>query len=505
MALADLPMDLLHNLSDGFAFVFGAMPLLTITVGVSVGILIGAMPGLSPSMGVALLVPFTYAMSPTLAMVLLTAVYLAADYGGSITAITLNAPSTPASAVTAIDGYPLTKAGRPGVGLGVSLVASTVGGLVGTVILIFCSVPLARMAVSFHPADYFALAIFGLSSVVSIGGRRWIKALITALLGLLINAIGVDPITGVSRFTFGIPQLYEGFSLIPAIIGLFAISEVFAQIQEQNLTSVRIDQAEAGWPGFRDYWRLKLPILRSSIIGTIIGIFPGAGVTIASFISYDIARCFSRQPELFGRGSPEGVAAAEAANSSSVGGALVPLLTLGIPGSASTAVLIGALMIHEVVPGPRLFQDHPEIVYGLFASLLFANLVLLLLGLFGSRLWVAVTVIPKPVLYPLILAAAVVGSFSVRDSMFDVVSCLAFGCLGWVLRRHDYPVVPIVLGMVLGQVLEVRFRQAVLMQGYGIFFQRRICLSILIVSALSILIPVFRQSFTPRDRRVPAS
>ncbi len=494
-------MDLLQNLLNGFEFVIGIMPLLTIIVGVSVGILIGAMPGLSPSMGVALLVPFTYAMSPTLAMILLTAVYLAADYGGSITAVTINAPGTPASAVTAIDGYPLTKAGRPGVGLGVSLVASTVGGLVGTLILIFCSVPLARLALSFHPADYFALAIFGLSSVASIGGRRWVKALIAALLGLLINTIGVDPISGVSRFTFGIPQLYDGFSLIPALIGLFAISEVFVQIQEQNLTAVRIDEAESGWPSFHDYWRLKFGILRSSIIGTIIGIFPGAGATIASFVSYDVAKRFSHQPELFGHGSPEGVAAAEAANSSSVGGALVPLLTLGIPGSASTAVLIGALMIHDVVPGPRLFEDRPDIVYGLFASLLLANLVMLLLGLFGSRLWVAVTVVPKPLLYPIILAAAVVGSFAVRYSMFDVASCLGFGCLGWILRRNDYPIVPIVLGMVLGGVVEENYRQAVLMDGYSIFFRKGICLSILILSALSLLIPVLRQTRANRTRR----
>ncbi len=472
-AKANTLMDLLHNLALGFEQVLGLMPLLTITVGVSVGILIGAMPGLSPSMGVALLVPFTYAMSPSLALILLTAVYLAADYGGSITAVTINAPGTPAAAVTAIDGYPLTKAGRPGVGLGVSLVASTVGGLVGTLILIFCSVPLARLALTFHPADYFALAIFGLSSVASIGGRRWVKALITALLGLLINTIGVDPISGVSRFTFGIAQLYDGFSLIPALIGLFAISEVFLQIQQQHLTSVRIDQAESGWPGFRDYWQLKVVILRSSVIGTIIGIFPGAGATIASFVSYDVAKRLSRKPRQFGQGSQEGVAAAEAANSSSVGGALVPLLTLGIPGSASTAVLIGALMIHDVVPGPRLFEDHPEIIYGLFASLLFANLIMLLLGLFGSRLWVAVTVVPKQLLYPIILAAAVVGSYFVRSSMFDVASCLAFGCLGWVLRKNDYPVVPIVLGMVLGGVLEENFRQAVLMSDYSDFLSPR--------------------------------
>ena len=485
-------MDLLLNLGDGLQYVFGIQPLLTIVAGVCIGILVGAMPGLSPSMGVALLVPFTYAMPPTLAIVLLAAIYLAADYGGSITAVTINTPGTPSAAVTAFDGYPLTKAGKPGIGLGVSLIASTVGGLIGTVILILFSVPLAKVAISFRPQDYFALAVFGLTSVASVGGKSWSKALLMALFGLLLNTVGEDPISGVRRFTFGISQLYDGFGLIPALIGLFAISEVLMQIEAQNLTSTHIDQTQSHWPRIIDYWRLKLVIARSSIIGTIIGIFPGAGATIASFVSYDVAKRFSREPEQFGHGSTEGVAAAEAANSSSVGGALVPLLTLGIPGSASTAVLIGALMIHDVVPGPMLFQTHPEIVYGLFASLLLANLILLLLGLFGSRLWVGVTAIPKRILFPIILAAAVVGSYAVSNSMFDVICCLGFGLVGWVLRRHQYPVVPIVLGIVLGDVLEENFRRAVLSDGYAVFFTSPICAAILTISVLALAIPAWR-------------
>ncbi len=494
-------MDLFRDLMEGFGFVIGVMPLLTITAGVGIGILVGAMPGLSPSMGVALLVPFTYNFDPTLAMVLLTAVYLAADYGGSITAVTINAPGTPSAAVTAFDGYPLTKQGKPGIGLGVSLVASTVGGLIGTIILIGFSGPLARLALQFHRADYFALAVFGLTSVAAVGGKSWAKSLLMALLGLLINTIGVDPISGVSRFTLGLTQLEDGFALIPALIGLFAISEVLIQIESKNLTAVTIDQTQLHWPTRLDYWRLRWTILQSSVIGTLIGIFPGAGATIASFVSYDAAKRVSRSPEEFGKGSPEGVAAAEAANSSSVGGALVPLLTLGIPGSASTAVLIGALMIHEVVPGPRLFVENKDIVYGLFASLLIANLILLGLGLFGSKLWVAVTAAPKRVLYPLIIAAAVVGSYSVQFSMFDVGSCIAFGILGWILRRHQYPVVPIVLGMVLGNVIEENFRQAVLIGGYTIFFREPLCLAILTFSALSILVPAIRHARRRSDSK----
>ncbi len=495
-------MDLVHNLGDGFHQIIGWIPLAVIVAGVAVGILVGAMPGLSPSMGVALLVPFTYAMSPTLAIVLLAAVYLAADYGGSITAVTINAPGTPSAAVTAIDGYALTRNGQPGTALGVSLVASTVGGIIGTLVLIFFSVPLARVALSFHPAEYFALAIFGLTSVASVGGKDWSKAFAAAVFGLLLNTVGIDPISGVSRFTFGIPQLYDGFSLIPALIGLFAISEVFSQLEKRNLDPIRIDKSAAVWPRAADHWKLRSVIVRSSLIGTLIGIFPGAGATIASFVSYDLAKRLSRTPERFGQGNPEGVAAAEAANSSSVGGALVPLLTLGIPGSASTAVLIGALMIHDVVPGPQLFDTNPEIIYGLFASLMVANVALLGLGLFGSRLWIKVTAVPKTVLYPIILTVSVIGSYAVRYAMFDVVCCLGFGLLGWILRRHQYPVVPIVLGMVLGSIAETNFRQAVLMGGYGVFLRRPVCAGILAVSVLSLAVPMWRTR-SRSARRLP--
>ena len=488
-------MDVLYHLKDGFGTVLHVWPLLCVAAGVTYGILVGAMPGLSPAMGVALLVPFTYSMSPTLAIILLTAAYLAADYGGSITAVMINAPGTPAAAATAFDGYALTQQGKAGVGLGVSLVASTVGGLIGTLILIFFSTPLAHLALRFHPAEYFALAIFGLTSVASVGGKDWSKSLAMAVFGLLLNTVGTDSMSGVSRFTFGLPQMYDGFSLVPALIGLFALSEVFSQVESRNLSSVQVDSSTSQRPSLIEYWRLRLTILRSSIIGTMIGIFPGAGATIASFVSYDVAKRMSRNPDAFGNGSAEGVAASEAANSSSVGGALVPLLTLGLPGSASTAVLIGALMIHDVVPGPRLFKDDPAIIHSLFASLLVANFILLLVGSVGSRLWIRVTAIPKPVLFPLIVAISAVGSYAVRYSMFDVICCLAFGVLGWFLRRHDYPVAPIVLGLVLGDVAETNFRQAVLMGDgdYTVFLDRPACLGILAVSALLFVRPILRK------------
>jgi len=485
-------IELLNNLGDGLAFVMGVIPILTITLGVTMGIIAGATPGLSPSMGVALLVPFTYAMSPTLALILLVAIYIAANYGGSITAVTINAPGTPSSVVTAFDGYPLTKKGKPGMALGVSLVSSTIGGIVGTLILIFFSGPLARFALKFHPAEYFALAIFGLTTVASLGGKNWNKAFIAAMFGLLLNTIGIDPISGVSRFTFGLSFLYDGFALIPALIGLFALSEIFKQLEGGNFSNLQMDSGKQEWPSASAYWKLKNTILRSSFMGTIIGIFPGAGATIAAFISYDVTKRLSKTPEEFGKGSMDGVAAAEGANSSSVGGALIPLLTLGIPGSASTAVLIGALMIHDLTPGPQLFISNPDIIYGLLASLLLANIILLVLGFFGSRLWIKVTTIPKTVLFPLIFAVSIIGSFAVRNSFFDVAACLAFGVFGWILRRYNYPVAPIILGMVLGNIAETNFIRAVMMGGWTVFFTRPLSLGMLVVAAASFAVPLIQ-------------
>lgn len=486
-------MDLLSNLVTGFGYLAGYQPILAIVIGVILGILAGAMPGLSPSMGVALLVPFTYKISPQISLILLVSIYIAANYGGSITAVTINTPGTPSAVVTSFDGYPLTRLGKPGVGLGTSLVASTVGGIIGTIILIFFSVPLARLAVKLHPSEYFALAIFGLATVASLGGKNWAKAFLAAMLGLLINTIGIDPISGVQRFTFGNYKLFDGFTLVPALIGLFALSEVFARLEEYKLEKeVESKFEKTKWPKIRDYWKLKLTILRSSILGTIIGIFPGAGATIAAFISYDVTKKASKHPETFGKGNPEGVAAAEAANSSSVGGALVPLLALGIPGSATTAVLIGALMIHDVNPGPLLFVNRPDIIYSLFAALLVANFVLLGLGLFGSRLWIKVTIIPKKVLLPSILAISIVGSFAVHYSFFDVASCIGFGFAGWVLKKYGFPAAPIVLGMVLGNLAETNFRRAVIMGGYKVFFTRPVSVILLLLAIGSFAVPLIQ-------------
>jgi len=484
--------QIIENLIFGFSTLLGWQPILIIIGGVVIGIMVGAMPGLSPSTGVALLVPFSYTMSPALAVILLVSIYISSNYGGSITAVLINTPGTPAAAATAIDGYPMTLKGEAGKGLGISLIASTIGGIFGVFILIVFAVPLAKLAISFHPADYFALAIFGLTTVGSLGSGNVAKAMVAVLFGLIINTVGLDPISGVSRYSFGVDQLYDGFSLIPALIGLFALSVVFSAFEKGEFGSTALDKVSGNFPTFFETWKTKFTIVRSSVLGTIIGIFPGAGATIASFISYNIAQRSSKEPETFGKGAMDGVAASEAANSSSVGGALIPLLALGIPGSATDAVLIGALQLHDITPGPLLFQSNPEIVYGVFASLIIANAVMLFLGIFCVRYFAKVVEVPASVLYPMILAIALIGSFAVRNSFFDVGSCFAFGVIGWIFKRYDYPVAPIVLGIVLGSLLEENFRRAVMMEGPTVFLTQPLAATMLAVAALLFLWPIYR-------------
>lgn len=485
-------MDLMTNLWSGLRNLIGAGPFLIVTAGVVVGILGGAMPGMSPSMAVAILLPFTFGMSPTMGLVMLCAIYLASNYGGSITAVMINTPGTPSAVVTAFDGYPLAKSGKPCYGLGISLVASVWGGFIGIVILVLFSAPLANFALTFWPAEYFSLALMGLSTVSSMAGRKWAESLMAVLLGLVLNTIGLDHVNGVSRFTFDILNLYDGFSFVPALIGLFALSEVFANIEENDYRAYEAAQERVSeWPSLKTYLSLKWSIIRSGILGTLIGIFPGAGGTIASFLAYDMEKRLSKRPETFGTGAYEGVAAAEAANSASVGGALVPLLTLGIPGSASTAVLIGALMIHELRPGPELFAKQPELVYTLFSSLFVANMVLYFLGTWGSHLWIKVARIPKTVLYPLIFAFAMVGSFAVRSSVFDVGVCLGFGALGWILKKFHYPLSPIVLGLVLGALIETNLQMTLIMGGPQLLYTRPLSAALLAIAGAMLLAPVF--------------
>ena len=485
-------MELLDNLGTAFIALLDWKTILAMLAGCTLGILGGAMPGISPSTAVALLVPFSYTMDARLALIMLVAIYQGANYGGAITAVLINTPGTPSTAATCFDGYPLSQQGQAGKALGIALVTSCIGGAIAAIILIFFCVPLARVALEFSPAAYFGIAMFGLATVASLGGGNVFKALVAVLIGLLFETVGLDPISGVYRYTFGSDLLYDGFALIPALLGLFAVSNVFEEFEKWTGRDRKVEKIESMMPPFKELWGLKRVILQSSLIGTLIGIFPGAGGTIASFISYDVAKRTSKEPLKFGHGSLEGLAAPETADSSSVGGALIPLLALGIPGSATDAVLIGAFMLHDIVPGPLLFKDHPAVGYGIFASLLVANLLVFLIGLYGNRLFVRMVSLSDAVLHPLILVVALIGTYSVNNSVFDMISCIGFGILGWILKRYGYPPAPVVLGLVLGKLIEYNFRRGVLMGGYSVFYTDTLAFSVLMLAALSLLYPLLR-------------
>ena len=494
-------MEILQNLAEGFAALVGAgvqgvswwEPTLVIAGGIIIGIFVGVMPGLSASTGVALMVPFTYGMHPLIALILLAAVYTASAYGGCITAIAINTPGTPAAVALSFDGYALTKRGEPGRALGTAVVANCTGGIIGTFVLVLFSVPLAKAALAFGPPEYFALAIFGLTIVVSMEQKNMLKGAVSTVLGLLLMTIGLDPISGYMRFTFGIPELTDGVAFIPALIGLFAVGEVLLNIEKFEPVQSGLQTFSSKMPGRTELLSLKRAILQSSLLGTIIGVVPGAGATIAAFIAYNETRRTSKNPDDFGKGSLEGVAAPAAAAGGSVGGALVPLLTLGIPGSAATAVLVGALMLHGVTPGPELFVGkNSYLVYGLFASLVLGNAILLVLGILGNRLWVKIIAAPKALLFPVILVIAFIGSYGVANSMFDVVICLVFGILGWILRRYGFPTAPLVLALILGYMAESNFRRALIMGDASIFLTRPVSATMLVLAVLSFSMPFLR-------------
>ncbi len=508
-------MEIFTYLLDGFSALLGTdtipwwQPSVVIMSGIMIGIFVGVMPGLSASTGLALMVPFTFGMPPMLAIILLASIYLSSAYGGTITAIAINTPGTPAAVAVAMDGYALTKKGQPGRALGASLLANTTGGMTGTLILIFLSFPLARVALQFGPPAFFSLAIFGLTIVASMESKNRGKAFFTTALGLLFMTVGLDIINAHPRFTFGTPHLFDGFSFIPALIGLFALGEILLNIENLKEIKSSLESFSSKMPAWRDMLKIKKTIFKSAGIGAVVGAVPGAGATIAAFIAYGEAKRASKKPEKFGQGSLEGITAPSAAAGASEGGALVPLLTLGIPGSAATAVMIGALTLHNITPGPELFKNNTTLVYALFASLFVGNLFMLLVGVLGNKLWVKLIAAPKAILFPIIITIAFVGSYAVKNSMFDVYVCLAFGILGWLLRRNGFPTAPLVLAMILGKMAETNFRQALLSEGtWTVFFTNPLSLLLLIIAVISLVWPLIseyrkkkRVEKTPNDAK----
>ncbi len=458
-------------LLDGLRTTFspGIFPFLVI--GVTGGIVIGALPGLTATMGVAVLLPLTFGMESTPALVLLAGIYIGAIYGGSISAILLKTPGTPAAAATVLDGYELARKGEAARALSVSAIASFTGGMVSTVMLITISPILANFALRFGAPEYFALAVFGLSIIASISGKSPVKGLLAGMFGLLISTVGLDPVTSFPRFTFGEMNLFNGFAIIPVLIGLFALAEAFVQMEKIFEPSHAIEtNFKRGMISLKETIALMPTMIKCALIGTFIGSIPGAGADIAAFVSYNEARRSSKNGSEFGTGCLEGIAAPEAGNNGVTGGAMVPLLTLGVPGDAVTAILLGALIIQGLQPGPLLFTKNADIVYGLFASLFVGNILMLIIGLLGVRLFCRVVELPKRFIIPVIITLSMVGAYSMNNSIFDMWVCVAFGVIGYIMQKADMPSSPIILAVILGPMAESNLRRAVLMYEGSLLF-----------------------------------
>jgi putative tricarboxylic transport membrane protein len=450
------------------------------------GIFGGALPGISPSIAMALLLPLTYGMEPATAIVLLASVYVGAEYGGSIPAILIRTPGTNSAAATTIDGYEMARQGKAGEALGISLISGLIGGLFGLAVLVLATEPLAAVALAFTPMAYFSLAVLGLSVIASLSGGSLLKGVIAACLGLLVATIGTDPVSGVPRFTFGSPELLGGIRPILIMVGLFAVSEMLVQVGESDWVKAEKRDTRLKLPGLGLMRRLSRAQVIGCGIGTLEGVTPGAGGTVAAFMAYNEAKRWSKNPDEFGKGSPEGVAAPESANNVVTATALVPLLSLGIPGSNSAAILLGGFLIHGLQPGPMLFEKAPEVVASLYWGLLLANIAMLLLGLviLTPCLWLVNR--PKPYLIAAILALVLSGVFAIEQSFFDVGIVLAAGVAGYLLRLCGVPNLPLVLGVVLGFMVESNYRRSLLISGgdHMVFLQDTVSLILLVIAVV---------------------
>jgi putative tricarboxylic transport membrane protein len=487
-------MDAVGHLLDGFAVALTLENLFWVFAGVFIGTLVGVLPGLGTPATIAILLPITINLNPATGLIMMAGIYYGSKYGGSTTSILLNVPGESSSVVTTIDGYQMAKQGRAGPALGMAAVASFVAGTFGVVGLTLLAPVIARAALGFGPPEYFALMFLGLASVVFLAGTSMLKGLASAILGLLLATVGADIISGRDRFIFGQFYLLDGIEFIALTIGIFALGEVFVNIEKPvGATLFKVpSKLRELLPSRQDFSDSKFAIAQGSVLGFFIGTLPGAGATIASFMSYIVAKRFSRRPERFGSGAVEGVAAPEAANNSETGGAMIPLLTLGIPGSGSTAVMLGILILYGLQPGPLLFTESPEVVWPVIASMYIGNVALLVLNLPLVPMWASILRLPYYVIYPSILLISVVGTYSVHGSLFDVWILVLFGVLGYVMRKLDIPAAPLVLAFVLGPMAERALRQSLVMSqnSLDIFFTRPLSLVLLIVATLLLLAPL---------------
>ena len=478
--------------------------LLLIVVSVLGGYMIGVLPGLGVIFGIVVLLPFTLKLPPELGIATLMAVFVGSACGGGLTATLLGIPGTPMATATLLDAHPMAKKGDPGRAIGFVVIASVFGGIVSAIILAVFAPFLARVALNFGPPEYVLLVALGLTTVAFVSHGAFIKGMLAALLGLSIATIGTDIATTFQRFTFGVPQLVVGFNMIPVLLGLFAIPEIISMLERKNeCMDIKVGKIKPKWLKKKD-WRDYLPtFIKSSFIGTTVGALPGAGADIAAFLSYGEAKRSSKHPEKYGTGIPEGVIASEAANNAVTGGALIPMLTLGIPGDAAIAIIMGALFMHGIAPGPNLYQIHGSLLAYIYVGLFLANIALLIIGMYASRPFISLCGLHRAILIPIIMLLCVLGVWAIQTSIFDLWIMLAFGILSYILRKLQFPLAPVILGYILGPLFEQNLRRTLTISGgdFSIFITRPYSLLIIAIFAL-VLYGLFKTVIKKETKKV---
>ncbi len=493
-------MSILDNVLMGFRIAAMPINLLYCLIGVFVGTLVGVLPGLGPTAAISLLLPMTFHLNPISGIIMLAGIYYGAMYGGSTTSILVNIPGEAASVVTCLDGYQMARKGRAGPALGMCAIGSFIGGTFSIIVLMLLAPPLAELVIQFGPPEYFSLMVLGLTLVIFLTSGSMIKALLTAAFGLFLGTIGLDTVTGSTRFTFGIVALMDGVGFVPVLMGLYGIAEVLTNLehtQERGILETKIKVLQL-LPNLHDWIESKWAIIRGSFIGFFLGVLPGGGATIASFASYALEKRFSKNPEKFGKGYIVGVAGPETANNAAVGGAFIPLLSLGIPANPVMAILLGSLIIHGIQPGPLMIGTHPNFFWGVVTSMYIGNAMLLILNLPLIGMWVRFLRLPYSILFPLILFFCLIGSYTLSNSLADVYIMIIFGIVGYLMRKYRYDAPPLILALVLGPLMEANLRRSLIISSGSplIFFQRPI--SVVLISAslfllISPLLPALRK------------
>ena len=494
-------MDILGQLLHGFSVATSPMNLLFCFIGVLIGTLIGVLPGIGPPAALSLLLPVTFHVPPVSAIILLAGIMYGAMYGGSTTSILVNIPGEAASVVTCFDGYRMARNGRAGAALGISAFGSFISGTISIFFLIFMAPMLAQFALRFGPPEYFSLMVLGLSILVYLAKGSIINALIMVCFGLMIGTVGLDPMSGVARFNFKITALMDGVGLVQIVIGLFGISEVFLNVERTFKQEILKTKIKGLLPNKEEWKRCIGPIGRGTVIGFFMGVIPGMSVAIPTFVSYTLEKKLSQHPERFGTGMIEGVAGPESANNAASSGTMVPMLSLGIPTGAATALLLGALMIHGLRPGPLLITESPDVFWGLIASLYVGNVMLLVLNLPLIPLWVKILKIPYHYLFPLILLFCIIGAYTVNNNQYDIIIMIIFGVIGYVMKKFDYEAAPLVLALVLGPIMENAVRRSLVIAdgNAAVFFTRPISAFFLIVGLLILFSPLFFKKARVRE------